>query len=60
MLYSLDCNTLKPLYKGTPLVKCSYCSACYAADYRGKRCMICNIATVSTSCNTNGTSNIID
>jgi coatomer protein complex subunit alpha (xenin) len=43
---SLDCATLKPLYKGTPLVKCSYCSANYAADYKGKRCLICDIATV--------------
>lgn len=37
---------MKPLYKGTPLVKCSYCSACYGADYKGKRCLVCNIATV--------------
>lgn len=45
--FSLDCNNLKPLYKGTPLVKCSYCSACYAADHKGKLCLICGISTVS-------------
>ena len=46
---SLDCCTLKPLYKGTPLVRCSYCSACYAADYKGQRCVICDISTVGAS-----------
>lgn len=45
--FSLDCSTLKPLYKGTPLVKCSYCAACYAVDYKGKLCLICGISTVS-------------
>uniref|UniRef100_A0A7S3GXJ7 Coatomer subunit alpha n=1 Tax=Spumella elongata TaxID=89044 RepID=A0A7S3GXJ7_9STRA len=44
--FSLDCSTLKPLYKGTPLVKCSYCAACYAVDYKGKLCLICGISTV--------------
>lgn len=45
--FSLDCSSLKPLYKGTPLVKCSYCAACYAVDYKGKLCLICGISTVS-------------
>jgi coatomer protein complex subunit alpha (xenin) len=45
--FSLDCASLKPLYKGTPLVKCSYCAACYAVDYKGKLCLICGISTVS-------------
>jgi len=44
--FSLDCSNLKPLYKGTPSIKCSYCSAHYAVDYRGKLCLICNLATV--------------
>lgn len=43
---SLDCARLKPLYKGTPLVKCAYCSACYSVDHKGSRCLICNVAAV--------------
>ena len=45
-LYSLDCYSMKPIYKGSPDVKCSYCNSSYAPEYKGKQCVTCNIATV--------------
>ncbi len=44
--FSLDCASLKPIYRGTPSLKCSFCSANYQTDYKGKLCVICNISAV--------------
>lgn len=44
--FNLDCNNLKPIYKGTPSVKCSYCSAHYNVSDKGGVCAICGICTV--------------
>jgi coatomer protein complex subunit alpha (xenin) len=44
--FSLDCASLRPLYKGTPAVKCSYCAASYGVEHRGKLCLICGISSV--------------
>jgi coatomer protein complex subunit alpha (xenin) len=44
--FTLDCDTLKPIYKGSPSVKCAYCSSTYAPAYKGKLCQTCNISQV--------------
>lgn len=44
--FSLDCYTMKPIYKGSADVKCSYCNSTYAPDFKGKLCVTCNISTV--------------
>lgn len=44
--FTLDCAILKPIYKGAPSSKCSYCSSTYAADYKGKVCLTCQVCTV--------------
>jgi len=45
-LCSLDCFALKPIYKGTPNLKCSYCASVYSTDYKGGLCLTCCIASV--------------
>lgn len=44
--FNLDCFEFKPIYKGSPLVKCSYCSSAYSPNYRGKLCTTCSLCTV--------------
>lgn len=44
--FNLDCASLRPIYRGTPSLKCSYCSAHYQVDYKGKLCVICQISAV--------------
>jgi len=44
--FSLDCFNLKPIYKGSPSVKCSYCASVYSPDYKGKVCLTCGLASV--------------
>ncbi len=45
--FSLDCERMKPIYKGSPQIKCSYCSANYSPVYKGRVCAICEISAVS-------------
>ena len=44
--FSIDCFNLKPIYKGTPSLKCSYCQSSYAMDYKRKLCVTCGICSV--------------
>jgi hypothetical protein len=46
LLNSLDCYTFKPIYKGSPSIKCPYCSSVYEPSYKGKVCATCNISSV--------------
>ncbi|CAK9253179.1 unnamed protein product, partial [Sphagnum jensenii] len=42
-------STLKPIYKGSPSVKCPYCLSTYSPEYKGKTCLTCSISTGVTS-----------
>jgi len=44
--FNLDCNTLKPIYKGSPSIKCPYCNSCYVPSYKGNVCKTCTLCTV--------------
>jgi len=44
--FSIDCFRLKPIYKGTASIKCSYCQSSYSVDYKGKLCQTCGICSV--------------
>lgn len=44
--FNLDCAELKPIYKGSPIIKCPYCLSCYSPAYKGKLCVTCNLSTV--------------
>jgi coatomer protein complex subunit alpha (xenin) len=39
-------STFTPIYKGSPLVRCTYCSAPYMPELQGKQCQICMIAEI--------------
>ena len=47
--FNLDCAALKPIYKGSALAQCSYCTASYAPEYKGQFCCICNICSVGVN-----------
>jgi len=38
--------SFKPLYRGVPAVKCGYCGASYAQQYKGQQCTVCQIGEV--------------
>ena len=44
--FSLDCNVMKPIYKGSPLVKCPYCSSAYLPETKGKTCNTCKLSQI--------------
>ena len=44
--FSLDCDTLTPIYKGSPEIKCAYCSSIYSPSGEGKICKTCRICEV--------------
>jgi coatomer subunit alpha len=46
--FSLDCLNLKPIYKGSPLVKCPYCFSAYSPVLKGSLCVTCGISIVGT------------
>jgi len=59
--FVLDCFAFKPIYRGSPSIKCSYCASHYAPDYKGKLCVTCNmcivgIETIGLCTTTNATS----
>ena len=44
--FNLDCENLKPIYRGTASVKCPYCSSVYLPSYKGKLCATCSLCSV--------------
>merc|ERR1711920_84923 len=44
--FDIDAESLSPIYKGTPKVKCPFCGSVYKASYKGKLCRVCNLAKV--------------
>lgn len=44
--FDLACDTFAPIYRGQPLVRCSYCGAAYTPDFAGKDCGICLMGEV--------------
>lgn len=44
--FVIDCSALKPIYRGSPAVKCAYCSSSYTPDQDKKLCVTCGIAQI--------------
>ena len=44
--FDLACDTFTPIYRGQPLIRCSYCGAAYTPDFLGKDCGICLMGEV--------------
>jgi len=44
--FETDCYTLDPIYRGNPLLRCSFCRSAYTCNMKGRLCSTCNIALV--------------
>ena len=41
-------RSFRPIYTGTPSVKCPYCTAQFMPDYKGQLCNVCQLSEVCT------------
>ncbi|OZJ05293.1 hypothetical protein BZG36_01950 [Bifiguratus adelaidae] len=44
--FTVCAASFTPIYKGSPSIQCSYCSAQYKTDYEGTVCKVCEVAKV--------------
>merc|ERR1711871_625935 len=44
--FSLDCEKLKPIYKGTPSIRCPYCASIFSPESKGRVCPTCKLCSV--------------
>jgi len=44
--FVIDCASLSPIYRGSPVIKCPYCASSYSPAYKGNICRTCNISSV--------------
>jgi coatomer protein complex subunit alpha (xenin) len=44
--FSVSGDELKPVYKGTPSARCSFCNAIYLPAMKGTKCVVCEMAEV--------------
>jgi len=44
--FTIDCKSLKPIYRGSPSSACPYCASTFSLDAKGELCTTCNIALV--------------
>jgi coatomer protein complex subunit alpha (xenin) len=44
--FSLDCKEFKPIYKGSPAIKCPYCGSSYVPATKGEVCSTCTISQI--------------
>jgi len=44
--FTIDCGSLTAIYRGSPIVRCSYCASGFGPEMKGKLCTTCGIAAV--------------
>jgi coatomer protein complex subunit alpha (xenin) len=44
--FEIDCRELDPIYRGTSLLRCSFCRSAYTCKMKGQLCTTCNVALV--------------
>ena len=44
--FQVDGRNLVPIYRGSPTVRCPYCSATFAPAAKGSVCDVCEVAEV--------------
>ena len=44
--FDIDCAAFLPIYRGSPICKCSYCASAYSPDMKGKLCVTCGMSVV--------------
>ncbi|KAJ3344084.1 hypothetical protein HDU93_003247 [Gonapodya sp. JEL0774] len=42
-------QTLTPIYRGSPVITCSFCGASFLPDYKDKVCTICEVAQIGAA-----------
>ncbi|OHT05607.1 Coatomer subunit alpha-3 [Tritrichomonas foetus] len=42
--------SMKPIYRGRPVLQCPFCGASYAATYKGQVCSICEMCEIGAQC----------
>lgn len=42
--------SFKPIYKGSPAVKCPFCQTSYLPEHKGKVCAMCEVAEIGREC----------
>jgi coatomer protein complex subunit alpha (xenin) len=47
--FDIDCAVFLPIYRGSPIVKCAYCSSAYSLGLKGKLCETCSMSLVVRS-----------
>jgi coatomer subunit alpha len=46
--FVIDAGTLKPIYRGSDLLRCPYCGSAYTPDQKGTLCATCGLSSVGT------------
>ncbi|CAN0289822.1 unnamed protein product, partial [Laminaria digitata] len=44
--FEVDCEALKPIYRGSPSCKCPYCASAYQPTAKGSVCVTCGLSQV--------------
>lgn len=44
--FEIDCLSLKPIYRGSPSVKCPYCSSAFSPEAKGTVSVTCGMSKV--------------
>lgn len=44
--FDIDCHSLEPIYKGSPVAQCSYCGSVYSTIMKGCICCTCHISRI--------------
>ncbi len=47
--FVIDCNELKPIYRGSPSVQCPYCKSSYSSEMDKQLCKTCNVSQIGVS-----------
>lgn len=44
--FEVDCEALKPIYRGSPMHKCPYCYSAYQTSAKGNVCVTCGLSQI--------------
>ena len=47
--FVIDAKNLTPLYRGSDMIKCSFCGSCYASECNNTLCLTCKLSVVGVS-----------
>jgi len=44
--FDIDCSEFLPIYRGSPVAKCAYCSSAFSPAMKNKICVTCGMSLV--------------